>query len=102
MNNPPLTYDIHILSPEMNSTRFWDNLTVNAITPDLPDAKAKIYVDGKIVGDIITNHLWEINYTVWGVWIWEHILSIEIPDIDWNILWVSQKIKFTTSIADNK
>ena len=89
--------NIEIYYPVPNSTVNWDKIEIIASASDIPNSKATIYIDDKMAN---TADVWpngSINYIVWSISEWVHTLSIEIPDINGNIIWKSDKIVFSVS-----
>ena len=67
----------------------------------IPNSKATIYIDDKEVWVTNVASDWSINFAIWNITAWSHELLIEIPDLEWNIMWRSDKIFFTASAAWN-
>lgn len=88
-------YHVDILSPQENSSITNDKIDIYASVTDLPNSKALVYIDNNPAITIDVDSLWTINYPVWNIELWEHYIRIEIPDIDWSILWTSDTVYFT-------
>ena len=87
--------NIEIYYPIPNSSVNWDKIEIIASASDIPNSKATIYIDDK---EVNTADVWpngSINYIVGNISEWVHTLSIEIPDINGNIIWKSDKIVFS-------
>ena len=89
--------DIKVSYPVPNATLIWDKMEILATSSETPNSKAIIYIDGKEVGSVNIWYDWSIIYTVWDVAQWSHTLLIEVPDINWNIIWSSNSIPFSIS-----
>ncbi len=85
---------IEIFNPTANSSINWDKIEVMAAVYDIPNAKATIFVDNKEVS-VADVYGWSISHSVGGLSQWVHTLSIEIPDINGNIIWKSDEILFS-------
>lgn len=68
---------------------------------EIPNSEAIIYIDDKPAWTTRVNWDWRIVHTIQNITEWQHSLSIEIPDLAWNIMWSSDKIFFTNSSAWN-
>ena len=66
---------------------------------EIPNSEAIIYIDDKPAWTTRVNWDWRIVHTIQNITEWQHSLSIEIPDLAWNIMWSSDKIFFTNSSA---
>lgn len=90
------TKNINISYPIPNAT-LWDKVEIIATASEIPNSKAIIYIDWKEIASANVWSNWSINYTIWNITQWSHTLSIEIPDINWNIIWKSDTIYFNVS-----
>ena len=90
---------IEILSPAPNATLTNEKVEIIWLIPELPNSQAIIYIDDEPVSSTTIDSQWTINYILGNISIWKHSLKIEVPDIEWNILWSSEKIYFTTSLT---
>ena len=93
-------YHIDIHSPEPDTSMTNDRLDIIAKIAELPNSKALIYIDNNPAITVDVDSSWLINYTAVNLEIWNHSLRIEVPDIDWSILWTSDTIYFTV-VEDN-
>jgi len=92
-------HHIEILSPTPESTLTSEKFEIIALVPELPNSQAIIYIDDEPKASTTIDSQWTINYTINDIDIWKHSLKIEVPDIEWNILWSSDKINFTSSLT---
>ena len=88
---------IDVLYPIQNSNLIWEKIEIIATSSDIPNSEAIIYVDDNQVGTTKVWSDWSINHTIWNIAPWQHSLLIEIPDLNWNVMWRSDKIVFTVS-----
>lgn len=86
---------ISFLNPSPNTTLINEKVEIIASAADLPNSTVLIYIDNKIVWNTTTDSIWLINYTIPNISEWNHTLQLEIPDIEWNTLWLSDIINFT-------
>ena len=91
--------NIHVTYPNENATLIGEKVEIIAECPEIPNSKAIIYIDDKEVWTTNVASDWWIHYTVWNVVAWPHTLRIEIPDLEWKIMWKSDNIFFTNSPA---
>ena len=98
-NSSAWNYHIEILSPTPESTLTNEKLEIIALITELPNSQAVIYVDDEPIASTTIDSQWTINYTLNNINIWKHSLKIEVPDIEWNILWSSDKINFTSTLT---
>ena len=84
---------INILSPISNS--ILPKIEIIWQAAPLPNANVLIYIDDKIFAQTTTDSEWSINYIAQNISQWDHSLQLEIIDIEWKILWTSDKIFFT-------
>lgn len=91
------TKNIEIVSPISNANLISNKVDVIASASDLPNSQAYIYIDWTRIAstNISANGL--INYTIWNVNPWQHTLTIEVLDLDWNIIWKSENVSFSVS-----
>ena len=91
--------DIDVTYPFPNATLIGEKVEIIANCTEIPNSKATIYIDEKEVWTTNVASDWWIHYTVWNVVAWPHTLRIEIPDVEWKIMWKSSNIFFTNSPA---
>lgn len=92
---------ITVLNPVFNTNLVNDKVEIIATATDMPNSQAIIYIDWIQAWITNVDSRWSINYTVGNLSVWPHLLSIEIPDLEWNIMWSSNEIPFTISIANS-
>jgi len=90
----PTEYHVNIYSPQPEASVTNDKLDILASIPELPNSKALIYIDNDPAITVDIDSTWTISYPISIITIWRHSLKIEIPDIDWSILWTSDEIYF--------
>jgi len=88
---------IELYSPITNANLIWEKVEVIGICADIPNSEATIYIDEKEVWKCNIWADWSFDHTVPNVTAWQHTLSVEIPNADWDIIWESDKIFFTIS-----
>ena len=91
---PKWDYHVEIYSPQSEWSITNDKVDILANIPELPNSKALIYVDNDPWITVDVDSTWIINYSIWNMEVWRHNLRIEVPDIDWSILWTSDTIYF--------
>ena len=84
---------IEIVSPIPNSSINWNKIDIMA-TSGIPYSKAIIYVDNIKADTADVWSDWLISHSVGDLSQWSHTLSIEIPDINGNVIWQSDEIFF--------
>ena len=89
--------NIEIYYPILNANINGDKIDIIASSVDVPNSKATIYIDDKEVGTADVWYNGAINHSVGNISQWTHTLSIEIPDINGNVVWKSDKITFSVS-----
>ena len=91
---PAANYHVDVFSPINDASITNEKVDILAGIPELPNSKALIYLDNNeaITADI--DSAWIINYSIWSIDIGKHTLKIEVPDMEWNILWSSDIIPF--------
>jgi len=92
-------YHIEIYSPLPEASIPGDKIDILWNIPELPNSKALVYIDNDPAISVDIDSTWIINYSIGDLALWRHSLRIEIPDMEWNIMWESDKISFT--IAEN-
>jgi len=92
---PQWNYHIEVLSPLSESTVTNEKLDILWSIKELPNSKALIYIDSKPAETVDVDSAWMINYSIPNIDLWKHSLKIEVPDMDWTILWTSDKINFS-------
>ena len=92
---------IDLLNPIYNANLIGIKVEVIAECKKLPNSKAIIYLDKNAVGDVYVAADGSINYNIWNVKEWQHEIKIEIPGLDWEVLWESDTINFTISPYGN-
>ena len=91
--------DIDIYYPLPNTELVGDKVEIIAMADEIPNSEAIVYIDDNIVWNTMLDSNWSINYSIWNITPWQHTLSIEIPNLEWDIIWKSDKIPFTISTA---
>ena len=89
--------NIEIINPKNNANLIWNKVDIIARAPEIPNSTALIYIDEGDVDTTIVQTDWSINHSIWNLSQWQHSLAIEIPDLNWQILWKSEKIYFNVS-----
>ncbi len=94
--------EIEIQSPYPNANLIGEKVEIIWRVNDLPNSDAIIYLDDKPVWIAKVDSDWIINYVVWNTVEWLHTILVEIPDLEWNIMWRSNKISFNVGApSDN-
>ena len=91
--------DIDVTYPIPNATLIGEKVEIIASCAAIPNSKAIIYIDEKEVWTTNVASDWQIHYIVWNVAAWPHTLKIEIPDLEWKVMWKSSNVFFTNSPA---
>ena len=89
--------NIEVLNPISNANIIWEKLDIIWKCPEVPNSEATIYIDEKPVWTTKVQADWSINQTIWSMTEWQHVLLLEIPDLNWNVMWRSDKISFRIS-----
>jgi len=92
---------IQVRTPEHNSNIYGEKVDILAGCPELPNSLAKFYIGDEEVGTWDVGPDGWVNKTIFGVEPWQHELLVEIPDANWEIVWRSDKIFFTTYPTEN-
>ena len=92
---------IDVFYPIPNVNLIGEKIEIIGECKKIPNSKATIYIDDKEVWVTNVASDWSINFAIWNITAWSHELLIEIPDLEWNIMWRSDKIFFTASAAWN-
>jgi len=100
-NTAKWDYHVEIYSPLPESDIPNEKIDILGSIPELPNSKALVYIDNNPAETVNVDSTWIINYPIWNLDLWKHTLRIEIPDIDWTILWTSDKISFNVIEANN-
>ena len=90
-------YRIEVLNPEQNSILTSEKVEIIAQVPDLPNSNILVYIDDNLVSSTPSDSAGSIFHTIANIGQWKHTLRLESPDIEWNILWSSDKIQFSFS-----
>lgn len=88
-------YHIDVLNPVQNSILTNEKVEIIAQVPDLPNSNILVYIDDIMVWSTISDSVWSVFYTIPNIESWKHTLRLESPDIEWTILWSSDKIQFS-------
>ena len=91
------TKNIEIFSPISNANLIGNKVEVIATASDVPNSNASIYIDWNKIDTANVSSNWSINHVISNINPWQHTLSIEISDLDWNIIWKSETVSFTVS-----
>ena len=91
--------DIDIYYPTPNTELVGDKVEIIAMADEIPNSEALVYIDGNIVWTTKLDANWSINYGISNILPWQHTLLLEIPNLEWDIIWRSDKIPFTMSTA---
>ena len=91
--------DIDVTYPIPNANLIGEKIEIIATCTAIPNSQAIIYIDEKEAWTTNVANDWWIHYTIWNVAAWPHTLRIEIPDVDWKIMWKSNNVFFTNSPA---
>ena len=89
--------NIDVFSPNSNENILNNKIDILASASEIPNSKATIYIDWKAISSANVWSDWIINHSIWNINNWQHILMIEISDLDWNIIWKSENITFNIS-----
>lgn len=100
-NSTDNSKSIDVLSPVSNTNLINGKVEVIAMASDLPNSQAIIYIDWNQSWIANIDSEWLISYTIWNLSVWQHTLLIEVPDLEWNIMWTSTKVPFTVSISND-
>ena len=91
--------DVVVVSPSASSIE--KSSTVNVIgTSKFPNSPIEFYLNNTKVHDTITESDWSFSTYISKVTPWSHTLVVKVVDIDSNILWESDSIKFSYQTAD--
>lgn len=91
---------IDVLNPISNTILTTEKVEILAQAESLPNSTVLIYIDDQIFTQTTTDSNGLINHTMQNIGQWNHSLRLEISDIEWNILWTSDKIFFTYTPQD--
>jgi len=80
-------YHIEIYSPLPEASIPGDKIDILWNIPELPNSKALVYIDNDPAISVDIDSTWIINYSIGDLALWRHSLRIEIPDMEWNIMW---------------
>ena len=86
---------IKVSYPVPNQVINWDKVEIMATSSGTPNSKAIIYIDDRKVDTADVWYDWLITHSVGNVSQWLHTLSIEVPDINGNIIWKSDDVFFS-------
>ena len=89
--------NIEIINPKNNANLIWNKVDIIARASEIPNSTALIYIDEWEVDTTIVQTDWSISHSIWNLSQWQHSLAIEIPDLNWQIMWKSEKIFFNVS-----
>jgi len=89
--------NIEVFSPNLNENILSNKIDILASATEIPNSKATIYIDWKTVSSTNVWSDWIINHSIWNIDNWSHTLTIEISDLDWNIIWKSENVTFNIS-----
>lgn len=95
-------HDITVHTPINWSTLINEKVEIIANCSDLPNSNVLIYLDNQSVSTTMTDENWWINYVLPNISQWKHSLMLEIIDIEWNSLWVSETISFVYTPENNQ
>ena len=87
-------FPVNIISPEPDSQFAEWKLDIMAIVSNLPNSKAKIYIDDNERAEVDVDGQWNFTYTIPNIPLWKHTLRIDIPDANGDIKWQSNTINF--------
>ena len=88
---------IEVYYPIPNWNLIGEKIEIIGASPKIPNSEAIIYIDDKQVWTTKVGADWSINHSIWNITEWQHTLLIEIPNLEWKIIWRSEKIYFTNS-----
>ena len=88
-------HHIDILSPEQDSLLTSEKVEIFADVEWLPNSTVSVYIDEMLVSETSSDSVGMINYTIPSISQWKHTLRLECHDIEWKILWSSDKVMFT-------
>ena len=94
-------YQVDVRQPQPEASIIGNKLDILGSIPEMKNSKALIYIDDKPATTADIDSSWTINYSIPNLELWRHNLRIEVPDIEWNILWTSDKIYFTVVEWEN-
>ena len=94
-------YRVEIYSPLPEASIPNNKIDILWNIPELPNSKALVYIDNDPAISVDVDSTWIINYSIGDLSLWRHSLRIEIPDMEWNIMWESDKINFTIAESSN-
>lgn len=93
---------INVLNPYQNATLRDEKIEIIAQVTELPNSNIIIYLDDNKIDTTISDQNWGITHTIGWLSQWNHTLKLESTDIDWNIMWSSDRIAFTyTPLSSN-
>ena len=92
-------YHIEIYSPLPEASIPNEKIDVLWNVPELPNSKALIYIDNDPAITVDVDSTWIISYPIGNLGVGRHTIRIEIPDMEWTVLWTSDKISF--SVIEN-
>lgn len=89
------SYHIDVFNPEQNSILTNEKVEIIAQATDLPNSTILAYIDDIMVWSTLSDSVGQIIYTIPNIEYWKHTLRLESPNIEWAILWTSDKIQFS-------